>query len=193
MSMIDEIWRDITGYEKYLQVSSLGRVRKKAHPGCEKYVDEKILRIQKGYVFTSIESKKIFFSVIRLVADAFLPPRPTATAVVKTINENNNYAVDNICWFDKEEIKRQKQLERELAKIRKQEEKKKQEKEKELKKRTGYIIQMSPSGRHVRKYIDIDEILSVHPTWDKSELLKCLEDESGNSSMNGWKFIYEKK
>ena len=78
--IVEEIWRDVEGYEGLYQISSLGRVR-----GCDRYVSNgngvrlikgKILSLQKvnsGYLIVDLykNDKSIKFLVHRLVGMAF--------------------------------------------------------------------------------------------------------------------------
>ena len=76
----EEIWKDIPGYEKAYQVSSMGRVRSKdriakGKRGIERSIKGKVLvqSIANGYLrlILSVEGKKDQWSVHRLVALAF--------------------------------------------------------------------------------------------------------------------------
>lgn len=101
---MDEIWKDIKGYEGIYQVSNIGRVRsfdrytrglkKMFKPGC----------IRKPFDTTGYESVALSnsgdktFMVHRLVADAFIP-NPKGLPCVNHIDGNKkNNVVSNLEW-----------------------------------------------------------------------------------------------
>ena len=100
MSIVNEEWRDIAGYEGYYQVSSLGRVR-----SCDRVVQYygqkdrlkkgKLLKLREnsyGYyrvTLTKFGAKSI--PVHRLVASAFCPLRDGCDSV----NHKNGVKTDN--------------------------------------------------------------------------------------------------
>lgn len=85
--IIEEIWKDILGYEGLYQVSNLGRVKSFPRPGNWK---ERILNpiINKGYLHVGLrkDGKEKRFRVHRLVVEAFLGKIPDGF-VVNHINE----------------------------------------------------------------------------------------------------------
>ena len=100
---MEEIWRDIKGYEGLYQVSNLGNV-KSLHYNKTKI--PKLLRIYKnsnndsGYYLTSLNKngiRKNFF-IHRLVAEAFIS-NPNNLPCVNHIDEDkSNNKVDNLEW-----------------------------------------------------------------------------------------------
>ena len=110
---MEEIWKDIEGYEGFYQVSNLGRVKslhrliKFSNGGTREY-PEKILKQYKanGYWVVGLNNhgKKTQVRVHRLVAEAFIPNPNNLPQVghkdeknFKTSNECNNN-VDNLEW-----------------------------------------------------------------------------------------------
>lgn len=99
---MEEIWKDVAGWEGLYQVSTYGRVKSL------KYGKERILKHSKnssGYltVGLSIESKTFSKVVHRLVAIAFVP-NPDNKCDVNHIDEdktNNN--VNNLNWMTRSE------------------------------------------------------------------------------------------
>ena len=112
--MMEEIWKDIEGYEGIYQVSNLGRVRSldryytKPHPRNgvpTKYFKRGSIRtnhtLRNGYtnVMLKFEGGKKNFMVHRLVAKAFVPGYFEGADVNhKDCNRQNNHA-DNLEWM----------------------------------------------------------------------------------------------
>ena len=112
--MMEEIWKDIEGYEGIYQVSNLGRVRSldryytKPHP--RNGVPTKYFKrgsiitnhtLRNGYtnVMLKFEGGKKNFMVHRLVAKAFVPGYFEGADVNhKDCNRQNNHA-DNLEWM----------------------------------------------------------------------------------------------
>lgn len=99
---MEEIFKDIEGYEGYYQISNLGRV-KSLGKGNSNNSKEKILILGKdggGYAKTTLykDGKQKIFKVHRLVAKAFIP-NPNNLPCVNHRDENkNNNCVDNLEW-----------------------------------------------------------------------------------------------
>lgn len=105
---MDEIWKDIQGYEGLYQVSNLGRIRSLDryvhHPkGGERLSKGQIIKpgaTRKGYLFVTLakENEVRPKRINRLVAEAFLP-NPQNLEVVNHKDENKaNNTVDNLEW-----------------------------------------------------------------------------------------------
>lgn len=111
---MDEIWRDITGYEGYYQVSNLGNVR-----SCErKIIDSKCKRIFKGKILKPTPSKgKLPYYYVSLskqgkikkkrihvlVASEFIPnPEHKPQVNHKNGNPQDN-RIDNLEWVTNSE------------------------------------------------------------------------------------------
>lgn len=101
---MNEVWKDIKGYEGLYQVSNFGRV--KSFRGSAKYgkPDEMILKgrpINSGYLIVTLYAKnraRKNFQIHRLVADAFIP-NPDNLSCVNHKDENKiNNCADNLEW-----------------------------------------------------------------------------------------------
>lgn len=98
---MNEIWKDIAGYEGLYQVSNMGRVKSlqstKMHdrvkilsPVC---ADGRYLRVS---LYKDKKSK--YFQVHRLVASAFLENPKDKTQVNHINGDKTNNCVDNLEW-----------------------------------------------------------------------------------------------
>ena len=98
---MNEVWKDIVGYEGHYQVSNLGRVKS------IKFGKEKILKQafdKDGYLQSvlSKNNKHITFLTHRLVAKAFIDnPNNYCEINHKDENKQNN-CVDNLEWCDRQ-------------------------------------------------------------------------------------------
>ncbi len=129
---MEEIWKDIKGYEGLYQVSNLGRIKSlsrecKHSLGGNRKVTERIIKLTKdkdGYykVMLHKNTENKTFRVHRLVAQAFIN-NPTNAEIVNHKDENpSNNRVDNLEWCNKKynntygtKIKRQsKKIKREV-------------------------------------------------------------------------------
>ena len=110
---MQEDWKDILGYEGLYQVSNLGRVKRL--PKTTLRVDGSLLPLKEsilkkkasnnGYEHTCLtkEGSSSFFSVHRLVAEAFIP-NPEKKYSVNHIDTNkHNNIVSNLEWSTREE------------------------------------------------------------------------------------------
>ena len=97
---MEEIWRDIDGYEGLYQVSNKGRVKSL------KWGKERILRPRdngRGYLRVQLtkENTSKHIRVHRLVARAFIP-NPHNLPEINHIDENKkNNSVENLEWCDR--------------------------------------------------------------------------------------------
>jgi len=103
---MEEIWKDVVGYEGLYQVSNLGRI-KSFHP---RYKKERILKTHKrvnGYIFICLHKDKELFTVDvhRLVAQAFVPnPCPEKYHYVLHLDDNQqNNVYTNLKWGTQKE------------------------------------------------------------------------------------------
>lgn len=103
---IEEIWKDIEGYEGTHQVSNFGRVRSLDRTDTiGRKIKGKIMKQQSnkdGYLNVTIKSgTKKTFLVHRLVATAFIPNTQNYLEINhKDVNVKNNRA-DNLEWCDR--------------------------------------------------------------------------------------------
>ncbi len=106
---MEEIWKDILGYEEKYQVSNYGNIkalsRKVNTKGCSvRIIKERILKIYKGYRYQVVYlGRRNSKSVHKLVALAFVP-NPHNKPQINHIdgNKQNNNA-DNLEWCTQSE------------------------------------------------------------------------------------------
>lgn len=99
--MEKEIWKDVQGYEGLYQVSNLGRVKSLNYHNTK---EERVLKqnmVRDYYqVCFSVNKKRKYYRVNRLVATAFIP-NPNNYQFVNHINEvKTDNRVDNLEWCD---------------------------------------------------------------------------------------------
>ena len=106
---MQEVWKDIPGYEGLYQVSSLGRVKslerdtKRLRP---QHIRERMLKPRNGgylQVYLADAGKREAVYIHRLVAQAFIPnPDNKPIANHKDGNKHNN-SVENLEWCTHQE------------------------------------------------------------------------------------------
>lgn len=108
---MEEIWKDVVGYEGYYQVSNLGRVRSldkevNCLKGQKRIAKGKVLKLipyTNGYLSVRLSAdnaqKKVL--VHRLVAIAFLPNPNELPEVNHKDEVRTNNCLDNLEWCDR--------------------------------------------------------------------------------------------
>ena len=109
---MEEIWRDIKGYEGYYQVSNLGKVRSLDRyivnkKGERKHFTEKYLAqvSRRDYlgVTLSKNNKSKMFSTHILVAETFIPNPENKPEINHIDGNKQNNKVDNLEWCTRSE------------------------------------------------------------------------------------------
>lgn len=100
---MNEIWKDIDGYEGFYQISNFGRVKSFCQPTQFHKPKEHLLKLtvaNNGYQQVTLykNTKRKKFLVHRLVASAFIP-NPNNYPHINHKDENKlNNSVDNLEW-----------------------------------------------------------------------------------------------
>jgi len=101
---MEEIWKDIKGYEGYYQVSNLGRVKRlprgKQWPYRQTHNNIRKPKLCNGYLVVNLskDNKVKWIGVHRLVAMAFIP-NPNNYPQINHIDEcKTNNVVTNLSW-----------------------------------------------------------------------------------------------
>ena len=93
---MEEIFKDVKGYEGYYEVSNLGRVRSTSYKGTR--ILKPSLKSRYKIVVFCINQIKVHKLVHRLVAEAFIP-NPNNYSIVNHIDGNRkNNEVSNLEW-----------------------------------------------------------------------------------------------
>ncbi len=105
---MEEVWKDIKGYEGLYQISNTGKVKSLKRimksRKCEEII-KKPSKLPKGYLKVSLckEGKIKYYSIHRLVAEAFIPnPNNLPCVNHKDCNPQNN-EVSNLEWISYKE------------------------------------------------------------------------------------------
>lgn len=105
--MVNEVWRDIEGYEGLYQISNKGRVKSLTFRNGTTYrLKEKILSPTnngKGYLIIGLckNTKRKNFYIHRLVAETFLDNKKKLKEINHIDCDTHNNCVDNLEWCDR--------------------------------------------------------------------------------------------
>lgn len=95
-----EIFKDIKGYEGLYQVSNLGRVRSLNYKHTGKTSILRVWKTKCGYMMVCLcKERKKYFSVHRLVAEAFIPNPLNLPQINHKSEDKTDNRVENLEWM----------------------------------------------------------------------------------------------
>ena len=106
---MEEIWKDIKGYEGLYQVSNLGRIKRVLFKNNKTtIIKEKILKYtvkNNGYCKVNLykNNKQKTYHIHRLVAEAFIPNRDNSLEINHKDGNKKNNCINNLEWITHKE------------------------------------------------------------------------------------------
>lgn len=189
---MNEIWKDIEGYEGLYQVSNMGNVKSLTHfrnNGSGGYIQKsKILKFGKnGKGYLSVNLCKFGYSkqhsIHRLVAEAFIP-NPDNNPEVDHIDTNpSNNMVENLRWVTHKEncnnpFTKEKQSYSKKGKSTQRGKEHKQSKQ---------ILQFSMNGEFIKKW---DCVMDIEREIGLKHQNICHNALGKSSNCGGYKWLY---
>lgn len=110
---MEEIWKDIKGYEGLYQVSNKGQIKSTERFGTKGGILKGSLRSGYHRVILTKQNKSRYYSVHRLVAETFIPNIENKKNIDHIDTDRLNNSVDNLRWVtDKENVNNPRTLEK---------------------------------------------------------------------------------
>lgn len=190
---MEEIWKDIKGYESLYQVSNMGRIKsleryKENHSKLQK-VEEKIKTINiknSGYQFVQLYKNNKYKNLMvhRLVAQAFIPNVDNKPQINHIDGNKLNNNVTNLEWCTNSENEKHawntglKQCTEKLKETTRKT-------NKEYKSKP--INQLDLQGNYIRTWLNAHEA-SRHLGIDRSTISQCCRGSRRNKTAGGYKW-----
>ena len=164
---MQEVWKDIAGYEGYYQVSNLGKVRNiKFNRELKACFDSY------GYLLVVLSKcgKHRTRTVHRLVAETFIPNEDNLPTVNHKDEDKTNNFVKNLEWCDNKYNcnygTRNKKISKRVSKC---------------------VIQLSSLGKKIKQWNSITEA-SKHTGCNISSISNCCKGKQKTSGGYRWKY-----
>lgn len=188
---MEEIWKDMKGFEGLYQVSNFGRVRSMKAWNSEKAMHLKHASINKnsGYPFVTLYDgkRKTYAMLHRLVAEAFIPNPENKPQVSHLDETRTNCRVDNLAWATaKENCNMPLFLKRNGDSHRG----KKYGSKGKYNHMSKTIIQMDMSGKEIARYESI-KYAEVHLGVKRGNISACANGKTNHAYGYKWKFSEE--
>lgn len=189
---MEEVWKDIKGYEGFYQVSSLGNVRSLNWGNTGEIRNLYLKPHNKGYlqVELSFAKKKKMYTVHRLVAETFID-NPNNYPCVNHKDENKkNNAISNLEWCThKQNNEYSLKLHPERLELfcHSSRNRNKESKKGIANKRFKSIVQMDKNGETIRYWPNLISIKS-EMKWNEWSIQECCEGK--RNTAYGYKWHY---
>lgn len=169
-----EVWKTIDHHPKY-EISNRGRCRHKPYIFHGRYIANKFLRMNQGYYRFSPPGRNMGFKAGELVAEAFLPKPEINDDEMLYVHYLDGYCtncyVENLEW--RIMPKRMRKPKYKCGDVEPVSQPAEPAEPEELPQ--PRIIQTRQNGEIVRKYLDIEEIISVHCEWYAEDIEESLK------------------
>lgn len=194
--IIEEIWKDIKGYEGIYQISNLGNVKSLDRKIKSALLNNNIiskkgkkLKNQKNkygyiYVYLSKNNKRKYKCIHRLVAEAFIPNPENKPQVNHKDGNKANNRVDNLEWCTASENELHAYIF--LNKPRKNGSKGKYGKENA---KSKIVLQIDKNNNIVNKFFGIGEAERITGI-SNQQISKCCLNRKGYKTAGGYKWRY---
>lgn len=157
---MEEVWKDIKGYEGLYQVSNKGQIKSTERFGTKGGILKGSLRGGYHRVILTKQNKSRHYSVHRLVAETFIPNAENKKTIDHIDTDRLNNSVDNLRWVtDKENVNNPRTKEKMRKRIATEETRKKLSlamKQREAKNQTMHKAQEKAALVHQKKVKCLD-------------------------------------
>lgn len=192
---MEEIWKDVKGYEGLYQVSNLGRVKSlervviRGNGHGKHIIKEKVKKPFKAtylQLFLSKGVKKLHF-IHRLVAEAFIPNPQNLPCIDHINTDKYDNRVENLRWCTMKENQNNPLTRKHMSESKKGEKSHMWGKRGKLNWSSKPTLQYTLSGKLIREWdavMDIERELGYH----QGCISKCCRGESETSYGFKWKY-----
>lgn len=193
---MEEVWKEIPGFEGYYEASTLGNIRSvdrilncvwgKVYPAKGK--QKSISRYKSGYLYVNLykDHKTYKFQVHRLVAFTFIPNPDNKPCIDHIDGDRTNNKVDNLRWCTHKENANNPITVKRLAESYHSESRNSKISE-SSRRRAKPVIQLSLSGEPIKEWRSADiasnELHICRPT-----IYMCIHGKNNHAGGYKWKY-----